>query len=80
METVVTKRDSVKNCLINCFLFAPTTFLTPISFILSRYLDVDKFMKLKQAIANTRIAADKNKYTYTMFPFAPISPLYSVSQ
>ena len=49
--------------MISCFLSAPITFLTPISFALLNDRAVARFTKLKQAITKTNKAIMVNAFT-----------------
>jgi hypothetical protein len=52
--------DSVKNCLISCDLPDPITLRIPTSLDLSNEREMDKLIKLIQAISITKIAIAKS--------------------
>jgi hypothetical protein len=71
-EITLIKTASLKNCRMSCFLFAPTTFLTPIS--LMRFPDraVVRFMKFTQAIIRIKRAMKEKAYRY----LGSVSPVH----
>ena len=76
--TPAINNDSLKNCLISCFLSEPTALRTPTSFALFSERAVLRFMKLMQAISNTTSPRMPNIRTYfikppVFFPFFKIT-------
>ena len=61
--------DSPRNCFINWFFWAPTTFLTPISFIRLKERAVERLTKFMQANISTKRAIVLKMYIFSILPF-----------
>ncbi len=57
-----TTNDSVRNCLMSCFLVPPTTFLIPISLLRFKDCATARFIKLIQAIIKIKTAMQVSMY------------------